>query len=75
MSTWLEKIEKLVAEGKYVLDRLEDGKKVYKRVDVSRVNEWLINGVPRLKCAVAEQERVLAKWKFDGMSNDVCEEE
>ena len=73
---WMKRIDKMVREGTLVLDHIdEDGRKVYKRGDPeSWKKEWLIDGVPRTHFTEEEQQRVLAKWKADGMAGETIED-
>ena len=66
MKSYKKIVERMVLEGELVLDREENGKKVYKRTIQNLKNDFLIDGVLASTLPKSQVREVLDKWYEEG---------
>lgn len=69
MKNYKKAVDRMIKRGELILDRKEDGKKFYKRAQVSNKNDFLINGVLASTLPKSEVMDVLDNWYAEGNDN------
>ena len=69
MKNYKKAVDRMIKRGELIMDREEDGKKFYKRAQVSNKNDFLINGVLASTLPKSEVMDVLDNWYTEGNDN------
>lgn len=69
MKSYKDAVERMIRRGELVLDREENGKKFYKRLEMTQKNDFLIDGIPASTLPVSQVMEVLDKWYAEGNDN------